>query len=85
MGRRKFEEITLKHWIATSPRYLVANNYAGVPSPTLDAVKAGGYRRFRGRAHVAHLDQEYPCSGGIAPKVVEVDERSGPYLLDRGG
>ena len=35
----RFEEITLKHWIATSPRYLVANNFAGVPSHTLDLVQ----------------------------------------------
>ena len=32
----KFEEITLKHWVETSPKYLLANNMAGVPEGTLD-------------------------------------------------
>ncbi len=35
----KFEEITLKHWVATSPKYLVGNNFAGVPSQTLDRMQ----------------------------------------------
>ena len=32
----KFEEITLKHWMATSPKYLLLNNFAGVPVTTID-------------------------------------------------
>ncbi len=32
----KFEEITLKHWVETSPKYLLSNNMAGVPEGTLD-------------------------------------------------
>ena len=31
----KFEEITLKHWVDTAPKYLLANNMAGVPADTL--------------------------------------------------
>lgn len=31
----KFEEITLKHWMATAPKYLLSNNLAGTPDPTL--------------------------------------------------
>ena len=30
-----FEEITLKDWMATSPKYLVSNNFAGVPDSTI--------------------------------------------------
>jgi oxalate decarboxylase len=36
----KFEEITLKHWMATAPRYLLANNMAGVPPGVLDKLQA---------------------------------------------
>ncbi len=32
----KFEEITLRHWVETAPKYLVANNFIGVPHSTLD-------------------------------------------------
>ena len=35
----KFEEITLKHWVETSPKYLVSNNFADVPNTTIDALK----------------------------------------------
>ena len=35
----KFQEITLKHWVETSPKYLLANNFAGVPSSTVDKIK----------------------------------------------
>ncbi len=35
----KFEEITLKHWIETAPKYLVANNFGGVPEATIDAIQ----------------------------------------------
>jgi oxalate decarboxylase len=37
----KFEEITLKHWMATAPRYLLSNNMAGVPADTLDKLQQG--------------------------------------------
>ena len=37
----KFEEITLKHWMATAPRYLLTNNMAGVPAGTLDKLQPG--------------------------------------------
>jgi oxalate decarboxylase len=30
-----FQEIALKHWVATAPKYLVANNFAGVPDTTI--------------------------------------------------
>src|SRR6202012_4316708 len=36
----KFEEITLKHWMATAPKYLLSNNMAGVPEATVDKLKA---------------------------------------------
>ena len=36
----KFEEITLKHWMETAPKYLLANNMAGVPASTLDKIQA---------------------------------------------
>ncbi len=31
----KFEEITLKHWMGTAPKYLLSNNLAGVPAGTV--------------------------------------------------
>jgi oxalate decarboxylase len=31
----KFEEITLRHWMGTSPKYLLSNNMAGVPDGTI--------------------------------------------------
>jgi oxalate decarboxylase len=37
----KFEEITLKHWMATSPKYLLSNNMAGVPAGTVDKLQRG--------------------------------------------
>ena len=36
----KFEEITLKHWMATAPNYLLSNNMAGVPASTLDKLQS---------------------------------------------
>jgi oxalate decarboxylase len=38
----KFEEITLKHWMATAPKYLLSNNMAGVPDATVDKLQAAG-------------------------------------------
>jgi oxalate decarboxylase len=35
----KFEEITLKHWMETAPKYLLSNNMAGVPDSTLTKIK----------------------------------------------
>ena len=35
----KFEEITLKRWMQTAPRYLLSNNMAGVPASTLDKIQ----------------------------------------------
>jgi oxalate decarboxylase len=35
----KFEEITLKHWMATAPKYLLSNNMVGVPHSTLDKLQ----------------------------------------------
>ncbi len=35
----KFEEITLKHWMETAPKYLLSNNMAGVPDSTLSQIK----------------------------------------------
>ena len=35
----KFEEITLKRWMQTAPRYLLSNNMVGVPASTLDRIK----------------------------------------------
>ena len=35
----KFEEITLKHWMATAPKYLLSNNMVGVPEATLDKIQ----------------------------------------------
>jgi oxalate decarboxylase len=37
----KFEEITLKHWMATAPNYLLSNNMAGVPATTVDKLQQG--------------------------------------------
>ena len=37
----KFEEITLKHWMATAPNYLLTNNMAGVPAATVDKLQQG--------------------------------------------
>jgi oxalate decarboxylase len=37
----KFQEITLKHWMETAPRYLLSNNMAGVPSATLEKIQQG--------------------------------------------
>jgi oxalate decarboxylase len=34
-----FQEITLKDWVATSPQYLVANNFAGVPDATISKLR----------------------------------------------
>jgi oxalate decarboxylase len=38
----KFEEITLNHWMATAPKYLLSNNMAGVPEATVNKLQAGG-------------------------------------------
>ena len=35
----KFQEITLKRWMQTAPRYLLSTNMAGVPSTTLEKIK----------------------------------------------
>ena len=35
----KFEKITLKHWVETSPKYLDSNNFADVPNTTIDALQ----------------------------------------------
>ena len=37
----KFEEITLKHWMATAPKYLLSNNMAGAAPETLDKIQSG--------------------------------------------
>ena len=37
----KFEEITLRHWVETSPKYLISNNFADVPDTTIDALQQG--------------------------------------------
>ena len=37
----KFEEIDLDRWVQASPRYLIANNFAGVPESTLVKMKGG--------------------------------------------
>ena len=36
----KFEEIDLNTWIQKSPKYLLSNNFTGVPDATLDKLKA---------------------------------------------
>ena len=35
----KFEEIDLDQWVRSSPRYLVSNNFAGVPETTIAKMK----------------------------------------------
>ena len=35
----KFEEIDLDKWVKSSPRYLLANNFAGVPETTITRLK----------------------------------------------
>ena len=35
----KFQEITLKHWVETAPKYLITNNFAGVPETTVEAIQ----------------------------------------------
>ena len=37
----RFEEITLKHWVETAPKYLLSNNMAGVPADTLAKMQRG--------------------------------------------
>lgn len=37
----KFEEIDLDTWIKSSPRYLLSNNFSGVPGETLTKMKQG--------------------------------------------
>ena len=32
----KFEEIDLNQWVRASPRYLLSNNFAGVPQETIN-------------------------------------------------
>ncbi|PIK72625.1 oxalate decarboxylase, partial [Methylobacterium frigidaeris] len=35
----KFEEIDLDNWIKSSPRYLLSNNFAGVPGDMITKLK----------------------------------------------
>jgi hypothetical protein len=35
----KFEEIDLTKWVQSSPRYLLANNFTGVPETTITRLK----------------------------------------------
>ena len=35
----KFEEIELNKWVQSSPRYLLGNNFAGVPQSTVTKLK----------------------------------------------
>jgi oxalate decarboxylase len=35
----KFEEIDLDKWVKSSPRYLLGNNFAGVPETTITRLK----------------------------------------------
>ena len=35
----KFEEIDLDHWVRSSPNYLLANNFPGVPESTISKMK----------------------------------------------
>jgi oxalate decarboxylase len=35
----KFEEIDLDKWVQSSPRYLLSNNFAGVPDTTIARMK----------------------------------------------
>lgn len=37
----KFEEIDLDKWVNSSPRYLLSNNFAGVPDSTVTKMKRG--------------------------------------------
>ena len=37
----KFEEIDLNNWVKSSPKYLLANNFAGVPETTISKMKQG--------------------------------------------
>ncbi|MGI4939247.1 MAG: cupin domain-containing protein [Janthinobacterium lividum] len=37
----KFEEIDLDKWVKSSPRYLLQNNFAGVPASTVTKMKQG--------------------------------------------
>ena len=37
----KFEEISLDKWVQSSPRYLLSNNFVGVPEATLAKMKRG--------------------------------------------
>ncbi len=37
----QFEEIQLDKWVRSSPRYLLANNFAGVPATTIARMKGG--------------------------------------------
>jgi len=37
----KFEEIDLDKWVKSSPRYLLSNNFAGVPDSTVAKMKQG--------------------------------------------
>ncbi len=34
-----FQEIALKDWVATSPRYLISNNFPGIPNDTLSKMQ----------------------------------------------
>ncbi len=36
----KFQEITLKHWMETAPKYLLSNNLTGVPASTLEKIQS---------------------------------------------
>jgi oxalate decarboxylase len=35
----KFEEIDLDQWVRSSPNYLLASNFAGVPASTISRMK----------------------------------------------
>ena len=35
----KFEEIELTKWVQSSPRYLLADNFAGIPEGTIAKLK----------------------------------------------
>jgi len=35
----KFEEIDLNKWVKSSPKYLLSNNFAGVPDTTITKLK----------------------------------------------
>ncbi len=36
----RFEEITLRDWMATAPNHMLSNNLAGVPSSTVDRLES---------------------------------------------